>query len=313
MESGADGPGRLAMMRVLLVPAVCAVLAWGPAWAEDANACKLRAVMSAEMQTIPDGRVAIPVQMEGHDYRLMVDTGGYINTVTPQLVKQEGYHPRESPGELVGMGTTRLNTYVTAKDFAIGRSHGKDFQFFVDDFNDGFVDGTLAPQVLAVYDVDLDFGHGKFNLISPDHCPGAGIYWADAAATVPIEIKDKTHIRIPVMVDGKEIMATVDTGAHTSFITMGAARRHLNVDEKNPALKLRGNIPVNGMVGPVYNYPFQSLNFGGVTVSHPHIEMVGDKVWGEDDLLLGIGILRQLHIYIAYKERKMYITPALVN
>jgi predicted aspartyl protease len=301
------------LLLVLLV-LLGALVAGAPARAaEQSQDCKLRVVMSAEMQTIPDGRVTIPVQMEGHDYRLMIDTGGYINTVTPMLVKREGYHPRQSPGFLRGMGTTKLDTYVTVKDFAIGHSHGKDFEFFVDDFNDNFFDGTLAPQVLAVYDVDLDFGHGKVNLISPDHCPGSVTYWANSSTVVPIEIKDKTHIRIPVTIDGKEIMATVDTGAHTSFITMRAASRYLGIDEKDPALKSRGNVAVNGMVGPVYNYPFQTLSFGAVTVSHPHIEMVADNVWNENDLLLGIGVLRQLHLYIAYKERKMYITPALVN
>jgi len=292
---------------------VYAALACSQAQAQQSQDCKLHRLMSAEMQTIPDGRVSIPVQFEGHDYRLMVDTGGYINTVSPNLVKQEGYTLRQTDGMLVGMGLRKLNTFVTAKDFAIGHSHGKGFEFFVDDFNDNFVDGTLAPQVLAAYDLDLDFGHGIFNLVSQDHCPGVVLYWAKAAAVVPIEIKDRTHIRIPVTIDGKEIMATVDTGAHTSFITMRAARRYLGVDEKNPALKLRGNIPVNGMAGPVYNYPFQSLSFGDVKVSNPHIEMVADKVWNEDDLLLGIGILRQLHLYIAYKEKKMYITPALAN
>jgi len=296
------------------VAAFWALLGWGPAVAEAPQECKLRAVMAAEMQTIPDGRVAIPVQFEGHDYRLMVDTGGYINTVSPQLVKQEGYHPRQSQGLVLrGMGISKLDSYVTVKDFAIGRSHGKNFEFFVDDFSNSFADGTLAPQVLAVYDVDLDFGHGKFNLMSPDHCPGAVVYWAGQAAIVPIAIKDLTHIRIPVTIDGKEIMATVDTGASTSFITMRAARRFLGIEEKDPALKSRGNITVNGMAGPVYNYPFKGLSFGGVQVNNPRIQMVADKVWTEDDLLLGIGILRQLHIYIAYKEKKMYITPALVN
>lgn len=294
----------------------CAVLAGGQPRAEEPKPepdCKLHPAMRVDMQTIPDGRVTIPVQFEGHDYRLMVDTGGYINTVSPNVVRQEGYHPRQSAGMLVGMGLTKLNSYVTVKDFVIGHSHGKNFDFFVDDSSDNFADGTLAPEVLAVYDVDLDFGHGKFNLMSQDHCPGKVVYWANDAAVVPIQIKDRTHIRIPVTIDGKQIMATVDTGAHTSYITMRAAKRYLDVDEKNPALKLRGNLPVNGMVGLVYNYPFQSLSFGDVTVNHPHIEMVADKVWGEDDLLLGIGILRQLHLYIAYKEKKMYITPALAN
>jgi len=58
----------------------------------------------------------------------------------------------------------------------------------------------------------------------------------------------------------------------------------------------------------------RSSEAGGVTVNHPHIEMVSDEVWSDrDDILMGIGIMRQLHLYIAYKEKKMYITPALAN
>lgn len=305
-------PIHLAWFRpaaVLLALMIC-----GPVRAEKTPDCRLRVIASLEMQTMPDGRVTIPVQVEGHDYRLMVDTGGYINTLSPQLVKEQGYEPQRSAGELRGMGTMRLDHYVTVKDFVIGRSHGKSFKFFVDDFSDPFEDGTLAPQILAAYDVDLDFAHGKLNLISPDHCPGQVTYWTKApAAVIPIEIQGLTHIRIPVTIDGKEMKAVVDTGASTSFITMRAAKRYLGIDPKDPALKLRGNIPVNGMMGPVYNYPFQTLSFGDINVSNPRIQMVADSVWDQTDLLLGIGILRQLHIYIAYKEKKMYITPALLD
>jgi hypothetical protein len=282
--------------------------------AQQAPDCRLRIIASLQMQTTSDGRVTIPAQVEGHDYRLMVDTGGYINTVSMQLVKQEDYHPRKSPGMLRGMGTTRLDSYITVKDFALGRVHGKDFEFFVDDFENPSADGTLAPQILGAYDVDLDFAHDKLNLISPDHCPGMVAYWTKTpVAVVPIEIQDKTHIRIPVTIDGKEMKAILDTGAQTSFLTMRAAARYLDISENDPALKSRGNIPVNGMVGPVFNYPFQTLSFGGVTVSHPRVEMVGDRVWDQNDLLLGVGILRQLHLYIAYKEKKMYISPALAD
>ena len=30
-------------------------------------------------------------------------------------------------------------------------------------------------------------------------------------------------------------------------------------------------------------------------------------------MVLGVGVLRQLHTYISYKEQKLYITPALAN
>jgi predicted aspartyl protease len=211
------------------------------------------------------------------------------------------------------MGTSLLTEYVKVNDLAIGPAHGKDFVFFVDDFEGLDQDGTLAPQILGAYDVDLDFAHGKLNLISSEHCPGRVVYWTQTPVTgVPIEIEGKTHIRIPVTIDGKQINAILDTGATTSYTTMQAASRYLAIDEKDPALKSRGNVSVNGMTRPVYNYPFQTLSFGDLTVNHPRVDIVSNEVWdNKTDLLLGIGILRQLHLYIAYKEKKMYITPAL--
>jgi predicted aspartyl protease len=299
------------MIKLALALAMIAGAAQAADKAADQPDCRLKMIASLEMQTTMDGRVTIPVQIEGHDYRLMVDTGGYINTVSPGLVKHEGYRPSVSTGvRLKGMGTTMLNSYVTVKDFAIGNAHGKDFNFFVDSDNGLFEDGTLAPQIMASYDTDIDFAHDRFTLISPDHCPGQVVYWTKSPfAVVDMTIENRTHIAVPVTIDGKEIDAVLDTGAHTSYINMSMAAR-LGLDEKDPAMKLRGTIRINGLAGPVYNYPFKSLSFGAVTVSNPRLEIVSDKVWPENKLLLGVGTLRQLHLYIAYKERKLYVTPA---
>lgn len=292
------------------------------AWAQQApeqpqpqQDCALHMIASLDMQTIPDGRVTIPVQFEGHDHRLMVDTGGYISTVTPLLATEEGYKAHVSHGTVLrGMGNSLLNSYVEVDDFNIGGAHGRNFDFFVDEFNDLSVDGTLAPSILTAYDADFDFAHDKLNLIDPDHCPGRVTYWTKTApAIVPLEIQNRTHIRIPVMVDGKEIMATIDTGSATSYITMRAASRFLGITDKSDGLTSRGIVRVNGMAGPVYNYPFKALTFGTVIVNNPHVEIVSDPVWSEDDLLLGVSILRQLHLYIAYREKKLYITPAQAN
>jgi predicted aspartyl protease len=285
-------------------------------YSQSAPPCRLVILESLDTQTMPDGRVTIPVKLEGHDYRLMVDTGGYINTVSEEVVKREGYSPRTSRSTILrGMGTTLLTKYVRADNFTIGRSQGKDFIFFVHDFESLSYDGLLAPQVLSNYDVDFDFAKGKLNLISPDHCPGNVVHWTKTpAAVVPIETAEKAgHIRIPVTIDGKQINAIVDTGASTSYITRRAARQFLGIFENNPSLKPRGTVSVNGMNTLVLNYPFRTLRFGDVTVNNPRIEIVADEVWGENDLLLGVGILRQLHLYIAYKEKKLYITPALAN
>jgi hypothetical protein len=324
MEPGPDRAGRFRAMkrRIWLVAllgilmASDAVLAQqGENGSQQGQNCPLHVIAGMDTQTMPDGRVTIPVQFEGHDHMLMVDTGGYINTVTQQLVREEGYTMEASHGALLrGVGNRQLKTYVETNDFAIGHAHGKNYEFYVDTFNNLFADGTLAPEILANYDVDFDFGHDKLNLINPDHCPGRVVYWTRSpAVVVPMEIESRTHIRIPVTIDGKQIMATVDTGSTTSIITMRAAARFLGVDERSPGLESLGTVRINGVPGPVYIYPFQAMTFGGMTLKHPYIQIVSDSLWNEDDLLLGIDVLRQMHLYIAYGEKKLYITPALAN
>jgi predicted aspartyl protease len=312
---------RLTTALVVVVGMLVPVGASAPAFSQQRDgshqgrACTLKILAALNLETMLDGRVTVPVQFEGHDHRLMVDTGGYLSTITRDLALEEGYEIKKTRGLTeIGMGTSFLDSYVQAKDFVIGHSHGKDFEFFVDDMGSLLMEGTLAPSTLAAYDVDFDFGHDKLNLINPDHCPGQVVYWTKSpAAVIPMEIQHKTHIRVPVTIDGKEITAIFDTGSITSYITQRAAQKLLGLDEKSAGMKLIGNQTINNMNGPVYNFPFQALTFGDVTVNRPHIQIVSDRVWRDNDLILGVGILRQLHFYIAYGEKKLYITPALAN
>ena len=75
------------------------------------------------------------------------------------------------------------------------------------------------------------------------------------------------------------------------------------------------NILTGRCVARSNQMPIGTLDFGGVAVTNPRIAISSDnftKGLG-NDLILGVGILRQLHLYIAYEEEKLYITPALAH
>lgn len=296
--------------------AVCAVMLPSTVWAaDDKPDCHLRVVARLDMRTLPDGRITIPATVEGHEYPLLVDTGGYANTLSNYVVQREGYERKEAWGAEIGMGKSKLEKYVTVKKFALGHAGAEGFKFYIDDFDLPGTQGTLAPEVLAAYDADFDFAHEKFNLIAKDHCPGQVVYWTDSpAAVIPFRMPDFAHIVAKVQVDGKDIDAWLDTGAQATYITMKAAKEYLDLDDKSPQLKSLGNKNINGMVGEVFYYPFATLNLGGLTVNHPRIFVLEDKMWTEQNLLLlGQSTLRQLHMYIAYKEKKLYVTPAMAG
>jgi predicted aspartyl protease len=118
------------------------------------------------------------------------------------------------------------------------------------------------------------------------------------------------HIEIPVVVDGKKFTAVLDTGAVGSIISLGAAKA-FGITENSPELK-----PVTDNNGryKVYDYPFKLLDFDGVTVSNPRLQVVSSDFLPRGiDMLIGVSILRRLHLYIAYDEEKLYITPAMQN
>ena len=63
---------------------------------------------------------------------------------------------------------------------------------------------------------------------------------------------------------------------------------------------------------PRYLYTSKTLNFGGVTASNAKLLFVpredSQDSWYK--MLIGEDILRQLHIFIAYQEKVLFITAA---
>src|SRR5207248_2555444 len=78
----------------------------------------------------------------------------------------------------------------------------------------------------------------------------------------------------------------------------------------------------------IYRKQFKTLSFEGVTVSNPVMDLMPDEITrivgnapltgslirqsdrGLPDAILGMNVLSKAHIYIAYRERKLYIMAA---
>jgi hypothetical protein len=234
--------------------------------------------------------------------------------------------------------------------FQLGELLGKDRELLVTPGNNaganGAFDGILAGDMMSHYDVEIDFAARKLAYFSSDHCEGHVVYWkTSAVATVPFEmfhpdnsvigqrprfssIQD-THIRVPVTLDGKDFTAVINTAAPNSTMSAKTAKFVFGITEDSP-----GSVPL-GMVGgdpkhKIIGHVFSSLAFSGVAVSNAHIAIIPDLVGSKDpnnniatgslvqrvddgvgpEVTIGMDVLKRLHLYIAYHERKLYITPA---
>jgi aspartyl protease len=281
-------------------------------------ACTLSEVVGLDMVTDVTGIVGVPVKFNRKDAILGVDTGSLLSSISVPLVNELDLRHHDLPkGEFGFFGGVKVRYTADIQEFSLGVLHAKNVRFLVlpSDITDMDIDGLLGPDIMHHYDVELDFAGGKFNMFLPNQCNGDVVYWTRSGyALVPMEVQSDWGIKVQVTLDGKTFDAVIDTGSTRSVLTMEAAKDLFGLDENSPGVVSLGDLGLNNKTGNIsYSYRFKAINFGGVTVNNPDIVLVTRKQLGDGPpALIGISILRQLHLYIAYKEQKLYVTPAQV-
>jgi len=258
---------------------------------------------------------------------MLLDTGGALDEITQQTAAALGLRPFRTPTlRFYDLRGNYVDHAAAVPNFAIGNLVGHNVNFVVgpDYLFAGRPDiaGILGPGILRFYDVAIDFGANRLTLLSPDHCEGKVVYWPTrTVAVIPMQVlRSSGHIVVPVTLDGRTINAMLDTGAYTTALSLTAARNDLGLDL---AMMFR----FQHRVMP-YQHRFASLNFGSVTVANPLVDILpglgrgpripsatGTRISdGETerlpDMLIGMDILRHLHLYIAYREQKLYVSAA---
>ena len=306
-------------MRVSMLVCLSA-MAWLPAGMADAADCSLKLVNVIPMTLAYGGqRAVVPVTINGTQKQFLLDTGGFATQISAEAAKELKLPLVESNVKLLDLYGNASTAAAKVDSFMLGRLGDRNTNLPITTFreNDLF-SGILAADYMGKYDTELDFAGGKMNYFSPDHCPGKVVYWPAAAiAVVPMRFIDH-HITLDVMLDGHPLRAEIDTGAPGTTLSAGEAKRlfDLAAEDRNKE----------------FEHTFQKLSFEGLEVGNPHIEVIPDKVGskdpnndfvtgsrtkriddvdsGEPVMLVGMNILSKLHLYVAFDERKIYITPA---
>ena len=312
--------------------AVLIALAFAGFCAREATAadCNLKMVNTVPLTMAYGGaRPLVSVKVNGTELKFLLDTGGYATQISTSAAQDLKLPITESGGKLLDLYGNASNSVAKVETFTLGRLEGRSTFFplmtgiFDQTTKDGATEqpmfvGLLAADYMGKYDIELDFAGGKMNYFSPDHCEGKVVYWPSAAiAAVPMRFVDH-HLILDVMLDGKPQRAIIDTGAPHTTLSMGEARRVFGVTAQDN--------------DKTFEHVFQKLSFEGLEVGNPHVEILPDKVGSKDPnngfitgsrtkkvddldssepaMLIGMNILSKLHLYIAFKEDKVYITPA---
>ena len=108
---------------------------------------------------------------------------------------------------------------------------------------------------------------------------------------VPMTIENRdSHRRSGDRLTARRSMRVLDTGAHTSFITMSAAARLLGIDENDPGVKLQGNLSDQRPDGAGLQLSLQDASASArVTSAIPISRSCRTRCGARTELLLGVG------------------------
>ena len=273
---------------------------------------------------------------------LLIDTGGAfsgltkravreLNLDTGQYLNRDGSvtYLKDVKGQTEGL-QTRLPSIT------LGRLRQENVWFMVlpgEDTGGPEIEqfaGIIGSEMLRNVDVDFDFAARKLNLFSSDHCAGNVVYWTNQAlpvAIVPFTLNRAGHIMFRAELDGRRVDTMLDTGAGTTILNLDTARRTFRIDVNAPDVERVGELK-GGYTASTYRRRFKTLAIEGVTINSPLItmlpnmmgtvnpgaprtgSMIRDDGNGLPDVILGMNVLSEMHVYIAYKERKLYLTAA---
>jgi hypothetical protein len=231
-----------------------------------------------------------------------------------------------------GRSREELRTRVRIASFTIGAATARSLQFVI--ANDAEVtkgapyDGLITNDIFRQYDAELNFAGRQINFLTPAKCtePDQVVFWSHyEIGVIPMTMVDG-RIQVPVTIEGHPVQATIDTSSARSVLRRDVAELTLGLKAGAPGMMPAGDLK-DGMDQPVYGHTFSQIAFaGGVTAVNVPVliqtndmiraaekEMVlGSKASSAEDRIpdftLGMDVLHQLHMYIVFGQKKLYVT-----
>ncbi|MGZ5926693.1 MAG: M56 family metallopeptidase [Rhizomicrobium sp.] len=254
----------------------------------------------------------------------MFANGRYFQSVALLDVKgsrsAENYRPRVRIASFtIGDATGHNLAFAVAKDPEMGKSKPYD----------GLMTGDFSRQ----YDVELDFVQNKLAYLTPTGCtdPDQVAYWPHAAAAVIPMTNADGKIQIEVSIQGQAIPAVIDTSSPRTVMRRDVAELLLGLKPDTPDMAPDGDAR-DGAGLQVYRHTFPQISFpGGVTAYNvpaliransmqptlgrtpilgSRAQFAADPRQRIPSLTLGMDVLHQLHLTIAYGQQKLYVTSA---
>ena len=196
-----------------------------PAAPPAASACRMLIPRHGEFDVVLERhRIVLPVQIDGHPVRAILDTGAETSLIMRSAAVRLGLALRSVPGvRMTGAGgeTQAMSARV---DLAFAGDTLRATNMLVAGEHAMDVDMVLGDDVMSHYDLELDLPHRVVRVLHAEHCAdGEMPYWAHSYSAAPLGRSFGAQIVLPVRINGRALRAVLDTGAPTSIATADVA------------------------------------------------------------------------------------------
>jgi predicted aspartyl protease len=318
-------------MRELCVAAIFLTVLSSSVPAMAAEDCRLKQMASLPFSDTRPDMAVVEISVAGRPLHFLVDTGGIYSEIFRDEADALGLDLSSITGlEIYSTDGSIATHFAKAHDVKIGPVNIQNLAMIVSDRPAGErgFDGILAPDVLAMFDLDFDFADRKLNLMSPDHCDGKVVYWTGVYSAVDFKKRDN-QIDLSVNLDGHDLSAVLDTGSSYTNLFQNVSESAFGLSASSPGMVADPKADPDDLGRMTYR--FNALTIGELAVKNPLVHILQNAAQesfekkhndpiGRDsfmregfqtgDMLLGMNVLTKLHLYIAYKERKIYVTAA---
>jgi predicted aspartyl protease len=304
-------------MKRAMLSLACALLL--PPCAHAAEAEKPRCTY-VEAATLPVRYVgeglapALDGVIDGTPATMLLDTGAFDTQLTMNGATRRDLNLHMTGSYIEGVGG-RSRVYVTRlKEFSIGPAKSTrrpELRVIGESNLTPAFDGIAGSPFLLQMDLEVDLRNKQVKMFHPINCNDDSElnYWKEETVVLPFtrSLDRSPNPHFKVVINGKELDAMIDTGAHHTILMLDAAER-LGVDVKSAEVKRSGDVVgVGSQRAPHWTASFNTVKIGGETISNAEIGIIDSQGITPADLLLGQDFLRTHRVLFAMSQKKMYL------